>query len=230
MSATNNVAATTKIRRSSGDLGSGTAWDRTPTGAITDMVPSGRATSVGRLDAFRMAPGECLVGARIGLDPEARAFAERTGGLARRPAKQRLGLDDGVRWHQRTGSDHRAITDPGAVLDDRTVADQRLAAHGGAVQHTQVSDRRALADDDRRPGRSVHDRTVLHVGAGPHDDRAVVGPQDDAVPDRRAGLNSDVAYQRCGRCDEGIRMHDGALALEGEQWHVSSASSSAACG
>jgi len=52
----------------------------------------------------------------------------------------------------------------------------------------------------------VHDRVVLHVGAAPDDHRRVVGAHDDAVPDRRAGFDDDVAHERRGRRDERRRV------------------------
>ena len=59
-----------------------------------------------------------------------------------------------------------------------------------------------VADVGREPGTTVDHRVVLHVGAGAHDHRRVVGADHRAVPDRRAVLDDHVADQRRGRRDE----------------------------
>ena len=84
----------------------------------------------------------------------------------------------------------------------------------------RVPDRRVRADRERlaRPG--VQHGVVLHVGALAHHDRADVGADDHAVPDARARLDRHVTDQGGRGGDEGVGVHDGALALELEQVHA----------
>ena len=73
------------------------------------------------------------------------------------------------------------------------------------------------------PGWPVEDRPVLHVGAGAHDHRRVIGTEDRAVPDGCAGLDRDVAHEGGGGRDECLGMDARRPAVELEEGHEGAA-------
>jgi hypothetical protein len=79
-----------------------------------------------------------------------------------------------------------------------------------------VADGGALADLGHRVVASVQYRTVLDVGAAPDDDRAEVGAEHGAVPDRGFGLDPDVPDQGGGGGDPGPGTDLRLAAFEGE--------------
>jgi hypothetical protein len=87
---------------------------------------------------------------------------------------------------------------------DRPGTDEATRLDRAALEVGDVADDAVGADHGGQLGRGVDDRAVLHAGAGPDLDVAVVATQDGAGPDRRALADRDVADD--GRVGVDVRL------------------------
>src|SRR5258706_2925788 len=111
-----------------------------------------------------------------------RELAHRLGGCAddERSVGKFLAFGD-----ERTGADQAVAADLRAVEHDSLDADQRAVADRAAMQHHLVPDRDVLADVDREARVRMNDAAVLDVAAASEAHGLVVAAYHGALPDAR---------------------------------------------
>jgi len=177
---------------------------------------------IGLRQAGQIATREFAVRLRVRVDPQFGSGAgDRALDLRGRARDEDLGGDVRPTDHQRVRRDEGPCADHRAVEDRAVIGDQRLGPDVRTVNGAHVRDGGIRTHVDRYPRRGVQHRTVLNIGALADDHRSVVSPQHRVEPDRRAGLDGDVADEDGCRGDERGGIDLGRTALEGVERHRS---------
>ena len=139
---------------------------------------------------------------------------QRTNRRCRRTDDEASRREDLAFGYERPCSDNGLAADHGAIQDSSAHPDQRFVFNGAAVKDRLMADGHPRSDGERRAWIAVPNRPVLEIGFLTENDRRVVGADDRAKPDTRAGAQANIANQVGARRDPSPRIELRCNAIE----------------